>query len=61
MILPNLATTIPDLVFTTAQSSPGVVSLMLYGAFVFVQAVRHRDCFLPVADFIDHQTDETRR
>jgi Ca2+:H+ antiporter len=33
--------------------------LMLYGAFVFVQAVRHRDYFLPVADFIDHQTDQT--
>jgi Ca2+/H+ antiporter len=24
-----------------------VVSLVLYGAFVFIQTVRHRDCFLP--------------
>lgn len=32
----------PQLVFA------GVVSLVLYGSFVFVQTVRHRDYFLPV-------------
>ena len=28
----------------------GIVSLVLYGGFVFVQTVRHRDYFLPVED-----------
>ncbi|HET9537094.1 MAG TPA: ionic transporter y4hA, partial [Mesorhizobium sp.] len=32
----------PQLVFA------GIVSLVLYGSFVFVQTVRHRDYFLPV-------------
>jgi Ca2+:H+ antiporter len=34
----------PQLIFD------GVVSLALYGAFVFVQTVRHRDYFLPAAE-----------
>ncbi|MBB6565395.1 ionic transporter y4hA [Kribbella sandramycini] len=44
--------------FTTSESGPrfspvqlafaGVVSLVMYGVFVFVQTVRHRDYFLPV-------------
>ncbi|MFB6723598.1 calcium:proton antiporter [Kribbella sp. NPDC056345] len=46
--------------FTTSASGPrfsgpqlafaGVVSLVMYGVFVFVQTVRHRDYFLPVSD-----------
>src|SRR3954451_6586729 len=46
--------------FTTAESGPefspsqlafaAVASLVLYGAFVLTQTVRHRDFFLPVAD-----------
>ncbi|QIG51002.1 ionic transporter y4hA [Nordella sp. HKS 07] len=53
LILPNFAASElgpqyspPQLVFA------GLVSLVLYGSFVFVQTVRHRDYFLPV------QTDD---
>lgn len=49
MILPNLATTVPGPYFSTSQLVfAGIVSLLLYGSFVFVQTVRHRDYFLPV-------------
>src|SRR5262245_4738249 len=49
LVLPNFATTAPGPYFNTAQLVfAGVVSLLLYGAFVFVQTVRHRDYFLPV-------------
>lgn len=48
LILPNYASaelgssySAPQLIFA------GLVSLVLYGAFVFVQTVRHRDFFLP--------------
>ena len=34
--------------------SPALTSLALYGVFVFVQTVRHRDYFLPV----EHDDDE---
>jgi Ca2+:H+ antiporter len=50
LVLPNVATTAPGPVFSTSQLVfAGIVSLVLYGAFVFVQTVRHRDYFLPVA------------
>lgn len=49
LILPNYAAgeigplySTPQLVFA------GLVSLILYGSFVFIQTVRHRDYFLPV-------------
>jgi Ca2+:H+ antiporter len=51
MVLPNLAApelgplyNKPQLVFA------GLVSLVLYFAFVFIQTVRHRKYFLPVSD-----------
>ena len=48
LILPNLTTTTPGPVFSTSQLVfAGVVSLVLYGSFVFIQTVRHRDYFLP--------------
>jgi Ca2+:H+ antiporter len=48
LILPN-ATTTPGPVFSTPQLVfAGIVSLVLYVSFVFVQTVRHRDHFLPV-------------
>lgn len=50
--------------FTTSASGPrfsgpqlafaGVVSLVMYGVFVFVQTVRHRDYFLPVEPASDN-------
>ena len=49
LILPNVATTAPGPVFSTSQLVfAGVVSLVLYGSFVFIQTVRHRDYFLAV-------------
>src|SRR6476646_3208533 len=48
LIVPNFATTAPGPYFNTAQLVfAGIISLLLYGAFVFVQTVRHRDYFLP--------------
>jgi Ca2+:H+ antiporter len=50
LIVPNVTTSAPGPVFTTAQLVfAGAASLVLYGSFVFVQTVRHRDYFLPVA------------
>jgi Ca2+:H+ antiporter len=44
-----VATTAPGPYFSPSQLVfAGIVSLVLYGAFVFVQTVRHRDYFLPV-------------
>ena len=49
LVLPNFATTLPGPLFSTSQLVfAGVVSLVLYGSFVFVQTIRHRDYFLPV-------------
>jgi len=48
LILPNVATTVPGPIFSTSQLEfDGLVSLVLYGGFIFVQTVRHRDYFLP--------------
>lgn len=48
LVLPALTTTTPGPAFSSAQLVfAGVVSLVLYGVFVFVQAFRHRDFFLP--------------
>ena len=49
LVLPNFVS--PELGprYNTPQLAfDGLVSLVLYGAFVFVQTVRHRDYFLPV-------------
>ncbi|HJQ57534.1 MAG TPA: ionic transporter y4hA [Vineibacter sp.] len=48
LVLPNFTTSVAGPVFSVSQLVfAGVVSLVLYGAFVFVQTVRHRDYFLP--------------
>jgi Ca2+:H+ antiporter len=47
LILPNFSTSAPGPLFSTPQLIfAGIVSLVLYGSFVFVQTVRHRDYFL---------------
>ncbi len=47
MILPNVSTTATGPQFSTSQLVfAGIVSLVLYGSFVFIQTVRHRDYFL---------------
>lgn len=52
LVLPNFTTTTPGPVFNTSQLAfVGIVSLVLYGVFVFVQTVRHPDDFL--ADLTD--------
>jgi Ca2+:H+ antiporter len=49
LILPNVATSAPGPLFSTSQLVfAGIVSLVLYGSFVFIQTVRHHDYFLPV-------------
>jgi len=51
LILPNVATAAPGPFFSTLQLVfAGIVSLVLYVSFVFVQTVRHRDYFLPLED-----------
>jgi Ca2+:H+ antiporter len=47
LVLPNVATSEPGPFFSPPQLAfAGMVSLVLYGAFVFIQTVRHRDYFL---------------
>lgn len=47
LVLPNFTTTTPGPVYTPSQLAfVGVVSLVLYGVFVFVQTVRHPGDFL---------------
>lgn len=49
LVLPSLTTTTPGPTFSNSQLVfAGLASLVLYGVFVFVQTVRHRDYFLPV-------------
>jgi Ca2+:H+ antiporter len=49
LILPNFTTSTPGPVFTAAQLIfAGLMSLVLYCVFVFVQTVRHRDDFLAI-------------
>jgi Ca2+:H+ antiporter len=48
LILPNYAASELGPLYSTAQLVfAGLVSLVLYGSFVFIQTVRHRDYFLP--------------
>jgi Ca2+:H+ antiporter len=49
--MPNFTTTTPGPTFSNSQLMlAGVLSLVLYGTFVFIQTVRHRDYFLPSHD-----------
>ncbi len=49
LIVPNVTATTPGPIFSTSQLVfVSLVSLLLYGSFVFVQTVRHRGYFLPV-------------
>jgi len=48
LILPNFTKTTPGPTFSSSQLVfAATVSLILYGSFLFVQTVRHRDYFLP--------------
>lgn len=49
MVLPSFTTTTAGPTYSGSQLAfAGLSSLVLYGVFVFVQTVRHRDYFLPV-------------
>lgn len=49
LVLPTFTTSTSGPTFSPAQLAfSGVAALILYGVFVFVQTVRHRDYFLPV-------------
>src|SRR6266850_5772056 len=51
LVLPSFTTTTAGPTYSGSQLVfAGVMSLALYGVFVFVQTVRHRDYFLPVAN-----------
>jgi Ca2+:H+ antiporter len=51
LVLPNFTTSAAGPVFSTSQLVfSGVISLVLYGSFVFIQTIRHRDYFLPDED-----------
>ena len=48
LIMPNFTTSTSGPTFSNSQLVlAGVLSLVLYGTFIFVQTVRHRDYFLP--------------
>ncbi len=47
MVLPNFTSSTPGPILSPSQLAfAGVMSLVLYGCFIFVQTVRHRDYFL---------------
>jgi Ca2+:H+ antiporter len=51
LVVPNFTTSEPGPAFSRSQLVfAGVVSLVLYASFVFVQTVRHRDYFLPLQE-----------
>ncbi len=55
LILPNYTVSDPGPIYIPSQLAfIALVSLVLYGTFVFVQAVRHRDYFLP-AEALDNE------
>ena len=45
LVVPNVVTTAGPVFSTSQLVFAGTVSLVLYGSFVFVQTVRHRDSF----------------
>jgi Ca2+:H+ antiporter len=57
LVLPNFVTTVPGPTFSNSQLVfAGTASLVLYGSFVFVQTIRHRDYFLPAEGVADEET-----
>jgi Ca2+:H+ antiporter len=48
LVLPNFTTSSPGPTFNTPQLIfSGIIALILYASFIFVQTIRHRDYFLP--------------
>jgi Ca2+:H+ antiporter len=63
LIIPNFTLTTPGPVYSAAQLGfVSVVTLILYGVFLYTQTVRHRDYFIrEVADKADHGTPTSNR
>lgn len=56
LVLPTFTTTVPGSVYSPSQLAfAGLASLTLWGVFVFIQTVRHRDYFLPTTDSTDEE------
>ncbi|QDL55830.1 calcium:proton antiporter [Rhodoferax aquaticus] len=56
LVLPNYTTSSPGATYSSSQLIfVAIVSLVLYGTFVLVQTVRHRDYFLPANAPADHE------
>src|SRR6476620_12256939 len=53
LVVPNTTSTAGPFFSTPQLIFAGVISLVLYCAFVFVQTLRHRDYFLPVVSGIE--------
>ncbi len=54
LVLPNYTTTTPGPVYSSSQLTfIAVVSIVLYGTFVMIQTVKHRDYFLPLESVAD--------
>lgn len=59
LILPNYTTSMPGPEYNTSQLIfVAIISLVLYGTFVMVQTVRHRDYFLPPNADVDKDVHE---
>jgi Ca2+:H+ antiporter len=51
LVLPNYAQSVPGPYFSTAQLGfVSVITIALYGAFLYIQTVRHRDYFIIEAE-----------
>jgi Ca2+:H+ antiporter len=63
LVLPNYTLTTPGPVYSAAQLAfVGVVTLLLYGVFLYIQTVRHRDYFIRVpAGVVDDGTPISNR
>jgi len=63
LVMPNYLSAMPGPQLSTSQLAfAGVSSLVLYGVFVFVQTVRHREYFLSgTVDESEHATPPTSR
>jgi Ca2+:H+ antiporter len=64
LVLPTFTTSAPGPEFSSAQLAfAAVASLALYGLFVVVQTIRHRDYFLPVGSHSEeeHASPPTNR
>ena len=54
LVLPSFTVSAPGPSYTTAQLAfAAAASLILWGTFVFVQTMRHRDYFLPASNVAD--------